>query len=340
MFENTAIKKTFFSEECWFPWALQKGYNLFEIPRGGYLITTQTAYGYNFLVSEKNEIISDHSGNFIGKYIKEDDKYFEYAKEEVIEGNVIYIHIAHHYLHFLAETIPALQIYKHLGVFENYAPETTKILVIGCTEDKIRFKEIEYLLGIDLTKYAIAAGKKNVLYRASRVMVNSTATHIAGTILPPWTIRYLYEKFNEKYAVEKGKCLFFSRQDATYRFLMNEEEILARLKNSGLAVKVVKGSLMTMKEQIKEVNTAETLIVVAGTHGTHLMFTNKQIKNIICLGPKIRTGPATQITDTINLPTKFISAYWEEPVSIKGKALHPSANNFKINPEELLKNIV
>ena len=340
MLESTTIKKTFFSEESWIPSALQKGYSLFEIPHGGYLITSQTVYGYNFLVSEKNEIIPDHSGSFVGKYVKEDDKYFEYTKEEVIEGNVIYVHIAQHYLHFLAETIPALQIYKHLGVFENYAPETTKILVIGCAEDKIKFKEIEYLLGIDLTKYDIVAGKKNVLYRASRVMVNSTATHIAGTIMPPWIIRCLYEKFNGRYEVEKGKCLFFSRQDATYRLLVNEEDVLTRLKGSGIDVKVVKGSLMTMEEQIKEVNTSETVIVMSGTHGAHLMFTNKNVKNLICIGPKVRTGQASQITNTVNLPTKFVSAYWEEPVSIKGKALHPSANNFKINPEEILKNIV
>ena len=53
---NTTIKKTPFSKESWSPHFLQEGYSLFEIPRGGYLITTHSLYGYNFLVTEKNKI--------------------------------------------------------------------------------------------------------------------------------------------------------------------------------------------------------------------------------------------------------------------------------------------
>ena len=115
-------------------------------------------------------------------------------------------------------------------------------------------------------------------------MVGLWPTRRRSTIMPPWIIRELYEKFNGRYEVEKGKCLFFSRQDATYRLLVNEEDVLTRLKGSGIDVKAVKGSLMTMEEQIKEVNTSETVIVMSGTHGAHLMFTNKNVKNLICIG--------------------------------------------------------
>lgn len=329
------INKTFYSDERITPYNLfPYEYSLFEVQEGGFIKKTTLDTGnYNFFVTKNNTIIPDHSGNEIKIYKNEDAENFKYSKEEKIPGNVIYLHNCGHYLHFIAETLASLIIYKELGVFKKYLPKDTKILVLSNV--KVDFKKIELFLDLDLSKYEIIYGKKDVLYRAGKVMLNTTTTQVAGTILPHYTTKYINNKFKNKYDVVSSKCLFLSRRDACHRLLINENELIAYFKNKGIELDVIEGGSLTVEEQIKKFNTAENIITVSGTNSVGLLYVNSSVKKIIVLSPKYITGQAKQIAKCLNLKVDIVYAYEEEAVELKGKLLHQAYNNYKVDPEQV-----
>ena len=331
------IDKTFYSDERITPYNLfPYEYSLFEVQEGGFIKKTTLDTGnYNFFVTKNNTIIPDHSGNEIKIYKDEDAENFKYIKEEKISGNVMYLHNCGHYLHFIAETLASLIIYKELGVFKKYLPKDTKILVLSNV--KVDLKRIELFLDLDLSKYEIIYGEKDVLYRAGGAMLNTTTTQVAGTILPHYTTKYINNKFKNKYEVISNKCLFLSRRDACYRLLINESELITYFKNKGIDLDVIEGGGITVEEQIKKFNTAENIITVSGTNSIGLLYANSKVKKIIVLSPEYITGPAKQISKCLNLKIDIVHAYEEAPVELNGKRLHRAHNNYKIDPVHVYK---
>lgn len=105
--------------------------------------------------------------------------------------------------------------------------------------------------------------------------------------IPTWVCDYLREKFSPTTIVEPFRLVYLSREDAFYRNIVNEDEIIIYLRNRGF--EIIQMSNLSLEEEIKICSEAKIIVSPHGAALTSIVFTQRC--KILELMPPFRIKP-------------------------------------------------
>jgi capsular polysaccharide biosynthesis protein len=154
---------------------------------------------------------------------------------------------------------------------------------------------------------------------------------MGGTVPPPWLYVPINQKVNKLNYASTQEIIFLSREDAQYRKLLNESELLTAIKKE-YAVKVYEFSRVSYVEQVRLMNTARVVIQMSGTHGINNLYINPKHTKVIILSPEYYTGRGTDILKKLDTSYKLVRADHEETaLDHNNNARARPHNNFTVD---------
>lgn len=209
---------------------------------------------------------------------------------EHVDGTVVSLAVrggASNYYHFLLDVLPRWGIYSE--TFPEQAPDA--VYVPAGTE---RQRQMLDMAGLD--KVRIIESLKHSAVRADRLMVPSMPN--LGESAPPWTTRWLQERFPAQDVASRPRRLYITRGDRpNSRRLVNEAELWPLLERRGF-VRVDPGT-MSVQDQIDHFAAAEVIVAVHGAALTNLVFSRPGVRVLEMFTPTYVNRTFWAITDNI-----------------------------------------
>lgn len=286
------------------------------------------------LLREGDEIVKEASGDAykMVSWVEDTTPHHVFT----IRKNIIFINWAQHYWHFHGETVAKMIMYEYFDVFNRYSPENTVILT---DDDSGAFRGILRFLfpTIGLEAYEFITMRRGDRYNSSGVCISTTNMVLAGTVPPLW----MYKEVNRKagcVAIKKTeRCILLSRNDASYRNLLNEDEVVSSLYNK-FGVEVYEFSKTPYLDQVRLMGSSRLVIQISGTHGINNMYADASHTKVLVLSPKRQTGMGVGILEELGVTNRVVlSSYEEKTYTSDGKARNEAHNNFKVDVEEVLQ---
>ena len=321
---------TFFSAEHNWPGKFPE-YNLYEVPKGSVELD---CVAYNYTRDLEETVIPACSGD-IRPYTEEHPKCSIKSKLIQTNKNIIFITWAQHYWHFHGESVAQILLYETLNVFKKYTPEDTLIVTQG---ENSKYREVlDFLFQeLNLKAYEFVQLKRGECYKTSATLVTTTNMIMGGTVPPPWLYVPINQRVNKLNYAPTQEIIFLSREDAQYRKLLNESELLTAIKKE-YDVKVYEFSRGPYVEQVRLMNTARVVIQTSGTHGINDLYINPKHTRVIVLSPEQFTGRGTDILKKLEASYKIISSIYEEAAfDHNGNKRALPHNNFSVNVDQVL----
>jgi capsular polysaccharide biosynthesis protein len=193
---------------------------------------------------------------------------------------VITFQVSFNYFHWMFDVLPRLDLLRQSSI---------KIdrIVINRGEyykkDYCQFQD-ESLELLGISKDKLIECNKQTHIVAKQLIVSATAGYTAH--VPKNVCEFLRKEFLEKGNIQKlsgYERVFISREDASHRKLLNEEEVFTLLEKSGF--KMVKLSAMSFIEKIQLFNSAKVIVSPHGAGLTNLVFCNPGTKVIELFTP-------------------------------------------------------
>jgi hypothetical protein len=321
---------TFFSAEHNWPGKFPE-YNLYEIPKGSVELD---CFAYNYTRDLEETVIPACSGD-IRPYTEEHPKCSIKSKLIQTNKNIIFISWAQHYWHFHGESVAQILLYKTLNVFKKYTPEDTLIVTQG---ENSKYREIiDFLFQeLNLKAYEFVQLKRGECYKTSKTLVTTTNMIMGGTVPPPWLYEPINQRISQLNYTPTQEIIFLSREDANYRKLMNEAELLNTLQKT-YNITTYEFSKVPYIEQVRLMNTAKVVIQISGTHGINNLYINPKNTKVLILSPADYTGRGTDILNKLKASYKLVKANKEEfTFDHKNMRRATPHNNFYVDENEVL----
>lgn len=203
--------------------------------------------------------------------------------------------------HWFVDVLPRLHLLKESGLYD----KVDWFLVPSLRYDYQR--ETLELLGIPKEK--IIAGDQHPHITADHIIA-STAPRGNYTLVPTWLCEYIQSSFMP-FAEEAGDepledspYLYISRSDSSIRKVLNEEELVERLKPYGF--KTVVSSKLSIKQKIKLFANAKVVMGACGAGLINFMFCKPGTKVIEIFNEGFILEPFYDIAEKVDLDHRYI----------------------------------
>jgi len=188
------------------------------------------------------------------------------------EGSVGSLSIDGHwnYYHWLFDALPKIHLMRKKGISpDKYYGDDTKSFQ----------KESLRLLGIH--EKDLISPHKHPVISASSLVVTSFPCMSA---ISHWTCEFLQKSFLPHSKPQNAKKLFISRKNASYRRILNEEELLPFLQREGFTI--IQPETLSFTEQISLFQSAEVILAPHGAGLANLVFSKPGTKLIEIFPPR------------------------------------------------------
>lgn len=213
------------------------------------------------------------------------------------------------YYHWILNELPRLLLLLKSNVVPDY--------YISMYQGRKFQREILDLLGIEIEK--IIPVEKNMALRATKVIfptfINDEIISPYGLFdIPKWVTKVVREFILEKVEHEDFDIpfVYISRRKAPTRRVINEKEVLEKLKPYGFKSVVLED--LSFKQQVNLFRNAKVIIALHGAGLTNLIFANKGVKvyeifhpkwvkncfNVLCNAVKGEYYYSVGVGDTVN----------------------------------------
>ena len=198
---------------------------------------------------------------------------------EYIKGNVAFLSArwgGAAYFHWMFDVVARFGLLQQSGLIETI----DKFVINACNSSY----EKETLNILQIPQDKILESCYHPHFTADNLIVPSTCDVAAGT--SKWKCEYLKRTFlNEKQPLKTdySKRVYISREQAAYRQIVNEKEVIACLENLGF--RTVKLETMSVSEQASCLAAAEVVVAPHGAGLTNLVFCNPGTKVIEIFSP-------------------------------------------------------
>jgi capsular polysaccharide biosynthesis protein len=184
-------------------------------------------------------------------------------KMKRLEGTVAVLSVpgSTNFFHWMLQVVPRVHLLEKAGLLH----EVDHFLV----SDLDRPYQRQSLEAVGLPMDRVLTAKDEPHIRARRLLVPSVPT-VRGRP-PRWMCDYLRERFLDAPASERaGERIYVSRRTASFRRVLNEDEVVAELERRGFRVLVMDG--LSVKEQAAAFHGAEAIVAPHGAALTSLAF--------------------------------------------------------------------
>ncbi|MCC3414668.1 MULTISPECIES: tetratricopeptide repeat protein [unclassified Microcoleus] len=227
------------------------------------------------VITSDNKLVTDISMGCPELVITSD----KLSPVEHIEGNVAFLSArwgGAAYFHWMFDVVTRFELLQRCGLIDTI----DKFVINAC--DLSYEKESLNTLGIPLDK--ILESRYQQHFTADKLIVPSICDGASGT--SKWKCEYLKRIFlnqdnsqNTKYS----KRIYISRNRASYRRIVNDEEVVAYLEKIGFST--VKLEMMSVAEQAACLAAAEVVVAPHGGGLTNLVFCSPGTKVIEIFSP-------------------------------------------------------
>jgi capsular polysaccharide biosynthesis protein len=193
---------------------------------------------------------------------------------------VITSQVSFNYFHWMFDVLPRLELLRKSNLdYDRIVINRGKYFIkenCGFQNESLK------LLGIPKEKLIECHPETHIL--AKKLIVSSMAGYSAH--VPKNVCQFLRNVFLDKVKIRKEskyKRIYISREDATHRKVLNEDEVFSILKKYGF--KLIKLSTLSFEEKIKLFHCAEVIVSPHGAGLTNLIFCNPGTKIVEMFTP-------------------------------------------------------
>lgn len=238
----------------------------YPTPKAG-LFYLQNSYilGHKgFILSARHELFQEFSHNFNVSTLKQffrKNPFYTFSanvKKTAGTGAVLISPESHNYYHWLSDVLPRIKLHEQVfGQIDHF-----------CVASNVPQKFLDILpeLGVSPDKVLKVGEKEKIhfdhLYVASLPGSEGRA--------PKWAVDYLRQKLVKPTHAKPGKKFYFKRGVAVERRILNEEAIIAMLKNAGF--EIADPGALSLHEQIRLMAHAKIIVSAHGAALTNLLF--------------------------------------------------------------------
>ena len=214
---------------------------------------------------------------------------------------VITAQCSFNYYHWMFDVLPRLNLLRQSPVeFDRFVINRGKYYM----EEYCKYQnESLDLLGIPKEKLIECNNQTHI--QAKQLIVSSMAGYTA--YVPKHVCQFLRNEFLQKDNIQKlteSERIFISREDATHRKLLNEEEVVHVLKKYGF--KIVKLSALSFVEKIQLFNSAEVIVSPHGAGLSNIVFCNPGTKVLELFTPTYLLPCFHIISNHVNLDYYYL----------------------------------
>jgi len=248
---------------------------------------------------------------------------FKYVRETVA---VLCFCSAHNYYHWMMDVLPRIELLRLSGIqIDKYVMNRQSILpfqdetlaVLGIPRDKI----IDSRVDMQARKLVVPSLITRYIFK--------WGTYVRPDVIPKWACEFLRNQFlhpSDTDPSDPNEYIYISRENAIYRRVINEEEILDRLSTFGF--KKVNLESMTVAEQIELFSRAKVIIAPHGAGLVNLVFCKPGTKVIELFAPNYMPSYYWMISNHVQLDYYYLVN--------KGQT-NRSSSDFAVNIDRLLE---
>lgn len=171
------------------------------------------------------------------------------------------------YFHWMFDVLPRIEILKKSGI------EYDKIYLTALSRP-FHKQTLALFCGLDPDKIIWAKNKTHL--QASTLIVPSLPSH--SGVVPLWTAELLREKIQPNLETYQDKKIYISRKNALLRRVVNEEELIEKLKSLGFEIVCLEN--LRVEDQAKLFASSKVIVAPHGASLTNLIFCQKGTKLI------------------------------------------------------------
>jgi capsular polysaccharide biosynthesis protein len=202
------------------------------------------------------------------------------------------------YYHWLFQLLPRFELMRRAGI----CAESVDYFVVNDLSKRFQ-RESMQAVGIDIGK--IIESSKVPYLKARRLIVPSIA--LGGGCYPSWMCQFLKNTFLKNPTVESrgsGRRIYISRGLATYRRVLNEDDVVRLLGHHGF--EVIKSEGLSMWEQAELMASCEAVVAPHGGGLSNLVFCRPGTKVIEIFSPELVAGYFWKLCNQLNLDYYYI----------------------------------
>jgi tetratricopeptide (TPR) repeat protein len=228
------------------------------------------------VITSDNKLVADISMGCAELVITSD----KLPTAEHVDGNVAFLSArwgGAAYFHWMFDVITRFDLLQRSGLIE-----TIDKFVVNASDSSYQAETLE-ILGIPQDK--LLESRCNLHITADKLIVPSISYDGAGAV-SKWKCEYLKQAFlNEQQAVntDYSERIYISRQQASYRRIVNDEEVIKYLEKLGF--RSVKLETMSVAEQASCLAAAKVVVAPHGGGLTNLVFCSPGTKVIEIFSP-------------------------------------------------------
>ena len=202
------------------------------------------------------------------------------------------------YYHWLFQLLPRFELLRRAGI----RVENIDYFVVNDLTKSFQ-RESMQALGIDPGR--IIESSKVPYLKAQRLIVPSIA--VGGGCYPSWMCQFLRGTFLKNpiaASTATGRRLYISRGLATYRRVVNEDDVVRLLGRHGFEVVKLEG--LTMWEQAEIMASCEAVVAPHGGGLSNLVFCRPETKVVEIFSPELVAGYFWKLCNRLNLDYYYI----------------------------------
>ncbi|WP_088834738.1 glycosyltransferase family 61 protein [Paenibacillus tyrfis] len=287
-----------------------------------------------FVLTAKYKLLQDVSFEFNAEHlkpIKRQDAYREWksrpSKYYPKTVAVLIFCSSDNYYHWMFDVLPRIHLLRLSGIrIDKYVLNRQEIFpfqeetlaILGIPNKKIIDSPID-----------LQARKLVVPSSITRYTLNPH-TNVRPDVIPKWACDFLRKEFllpQDNDRSENNEYIYISRENAKYRKVINEEEIINHL--NGFGFKKVTLESMKVTQQVQLFSCAKLIIAPHGAGLTNLVFCKPGTKVIELFNPYYMPSYYWMISNLVHLDYYYLVNEAEQ--------LNSAASDYKVNIGQLLE---
>ncbi|WP_010502993.1 glycosyltransferase family 61 protein [Paenibacillus elgii] len=289
-----------------------------------------------FVLTAKYKLLQDVSFEFNGEHlkpIKRQDAYHKWksrpTKYYPKTVAVLIFCSSDNYFHWMFDVLPRIHLLRLSGIrIDKYVLNRQEILPFQ--------EETLAILGIPNTKIIDSPidlqARKLVVPSLITRYVLTPHTNVRPEAIPKWACNFLRKEFlppHNNDRLENNEYIYISRENAKYRKVINEEEVISHL--NGFGFKKVTLESMKVSQQVQLFSCAKFIIAPHGAGLTNLVFSKPGTKVIELFNPHYMPSYYWMISNHVQLNYYYLVC--------KAEHLNSAASDYKVNIDKLLETI-
>ena len=232
------------------------------------------------VITSDNKLVADISMGCAELVITSD----KLPPAENVEGNVAFLSArwgGAAYFHWMFDVITRFDLLQRSGLIE-----TIDKFVVNASDSSYQAETLDTL---GIPQYKLLESRCNLHITADKLIVPSISYDGSGAV-SKWKCEYLKQTFlNEQQPLntDYSERIYISRQQASYRRIVNDEEVLEYLEKFGF--RSVKLETMSIADQAACLAAAKVVVAPHGGGLTNLVFCSPGTKVIEIFSPLLRS---------------------------------------------------